>query len=394
VKIIVKKFGGTSLATVEKINSIAEKISLETDKGFHFVLVVSAMGKTTDEFYNLAHEVNPNPCSRELDMLLTAGERISMSLMSLALQKRGLDSISFTGSQSGIITNTAHGNAEIIDVRSFRILDELKKNKIVIVAGFQGVSTLKEVTTLGRGGSDTTAVALAGYLEAEKCEIYTDVDGVFTADPRFVETAYKIDELSLTEMRTLAYYGAAILHPRAVEFASHYKIPVEVKSSFKFNKGTKIQEKIDMEQPLIKAIAHLDDVSIYKINIEQNCFLQKLDEFRNCGNNIISYNIEDDKVVVEVETSCSEIFSKLYANDQIIERKNYFLITLVGDHIKNDYRITKEIIDCCSQNKITIAKIINESNAIRIYVDLNDGKIALNLIHNLIFEKSNQKASI
>ncbi len=387
MKIIVKKFGGTSLATVENIAGIAEKISCEAGKGYHFVLVVSAMGKTTDEFCELARKVNPQPCLRELDMLLTAGERISMSLMSLALQKCGLDSISFTGSQSGIITDTSHGNAEITDVRSFRILEELNKNKIVIVAGFQGVSSEKEVTTLGRGGSDTTAVALAGYLHAEKCEIYTDVDGVFTADPNIVENAFKTDLLSWTEMRTLAYFGASVLHPRAVEFASHYGIPIEVKSSFKFNKGTEIRGKSDMEKALVKAIAHLEDVSGYKIKNAKRDFLSFLHKFRKSGNEILSYRIEENYIYIEIKTEYKDRFEK-FADDLILsDYSRFFMITLAGDHLKNDYCLTEIILKKCSENNIEINKIINESNSIRIYVDLKDGKKALKLIHNTVFSK-------
>jgi aspartate kinase len=187
--IIVKKFGGTSLGSIELIRNIARRIALEAGKGDSLVLVVSAMAKTTDELINLAYQISEHPSRRELDMLLTAGERISMSLLSLALQEEGYSSISFTGSQSGIITDERHGNARILNVNAFRIKEELDKGKIVIVAGFQGVSQSKEITTLGRGGSDTSAVALACYLQAKKCEIYTDVDGVYTADPKIVSNA-------------------------------------------------------------------------------------------------------------------------------------------------------------------------------------------------------------
>jgi len=273
--IIVKKFGGTSVGSVELIRHIAARIAAGKKPGDAVVLVVSAMAKTTDDLVALAYGISPHPSRRELDMLLTAGERISMALLSLALQEEGLDSISFTGSQSGIITDDRHGNARILNVNAFRIREELARGKIVIVAGFQGVSQSKEITTLGRGGSDTSAVALACYLQAERCEIHTDVDGVFTADPRLVRSARLLPELGYAQMLALAYNGSKVLHPRAVEFAWKYQIPVEVKSSFTFEPGTLLtpapttQQGTNMEERKITAIAHKQNLIRYSVAADQ-----------------------------------------------------------------------------------------------------------------------------
>ena len=270
--IIVKKFGGTSVGSTELIRNIAHKLAAEYHSGDGLVLVVSAMAKTTDELFGLAYGISKHPSRRELDMLLTAGERISMSLLSLALMEEGISCISFTGSQCGIITDDKHGNARILKVNAFRIHEELAKGKVVIVAGFQGVSTAKEITTLGRGGSDTSAVALACYLNADKCEIYTDVDGVYTADPRIVKEPKLLKEVSSDIMLNLCYNGSKVLHSRAVEFACKYGVQVEIKSSFTFAPGTMIKtEKIEnnkedkMEERVVTAIAHKDNLTRYSI---------------------------------------------------------------------------------------------------------------------------------
>jgi aspartate kinase len=219
VPIVVQKYGGSSVADVERIGQVADRVAATKAAGKDVVVVVSAMGDTTDDLLALAKRVSANPARRELDMLLSAGERISMALLSMALNARDVPAVSFTGSQSGIVTNDAHTSARIVEVRPFRVQDELARGKVVIVAGYQGVSYKREVTTLGRGGSDTTAVALAAALDAEACEIYSDVAGVFTADPRLVPGARRLAELSYEEMQELAESGARVLNAQAVEFA-------------------------------------------------------------------------------------------------------------------------------------------------------------------------------
>ncbi len=241
--VIVQKYGGSSVAGVEKIQRVAERVARTRAEGKQVCVVVSAMGDTTDELLELAKKVSGgNPHRRELDMLLTAGERISMALLGMALHARGVEAVRFTGSQSGIITDGAHTNARILEVRPVRILEALDKGKVVIVAGYQGVSREKEITTLGRGGSDTTAVALAAALEAEVCEICSDVDGVFTTDPRIAPAARRLAELSHEEMQELALAGAKVLNAQAVEFARDRGITIHARSTFVNGPGTLVRK--------------------------------------------------------------------------------------------------------------------------------------------------------
>ena len=252
--IVVQKFGGSSVADVEKIRRVARKVAAKRQAGYQVVVVVSAMGDTTDELLSLAKSVHPDPPRRELDMLLTCGERISMALLSMALQRDGVSAISFTGSQSGIITTDAHAQARIIEVRPFRIHDELAQGKVVIVAGYQGVSYKREVTTLGRGGSDTTAVALAAALDAEACEIYSDVDGVFSADPRVVVDAKKLEGLSYEEMQELAVAGAKVLNAQAVEFAKLRGIVIHALSAHGTGTGSRIGQAPPGAETQVKGV--------------------------------------------------------------------------------------------------------------------------------------------
>lgn len=239
--IVIQKYGGSSVATIAKIEAIAQRVVAKHEAGFGVVVVVSAMGNTTDNLLKLAAEITDVPPARELDMLLSTGERTTMALLSIAIQKYGAQSISFTGSQSGIITTDSHANARIISVRPYRIQDELERGKIVIVAGFQGTSYKNEITTLGRGGSDMTAIALAGALNAVACEIYSDVDGVYTADPKIVLDARKLDELSSSEVLELAQHGAKVLHDDAVIYAQRHQIALYAKKSLSDDGGTYIR---------------------------------------------------------------------------------------------------------------------------------------------------------
>ena len=272
--IVVQKYGGSSLADASAIKRVARRIVEAKKDGNDVVVAVSAMGDSTDELLELAEQVSPLPPARELDMLLTAGERISMALVAMAISDLGLTARSFTGSQAGVITDSVHGKAKIIDVTPGRISAALDDGHIVIVAGFQGVSQdTKEITTLGRGGTDTTAVALAAALGADVCEIYTDVDGVFTADPRIVPTARQLDNVTYEEMLELAACGAKILHLRCVEYARRYDIPIHVRSSFSQLNGTMVQGSINDEAPqegsmeaaIIAGVAH--DRSEAKITV-------------------------------------------------------------------------------------------------------------------------------
>jgi aspartate kinase len=263
--LIVQKYGGTSVATPERISAIADRIVATRKDGNDVVVVVSAMGKTTDELLDLAAAISPVPPARELDMLLTAGERISMALTAMAIQARGVEAVSFTGSQAGILTDSEHGAAKITEITGGRVKEAIAAGRVVIVAGFQGVDPRsKEITTLGRGGSDATAVALAASLGADVCEIYTDVDGVYTADPRVVPEARKLDEISFEEMLELSAAGAGVLMSRSVEFGRRFDIPIHVRSSFKPDEGTWVKEET-MEQAIISGVAH--DTSEAKLTV-------------------------------------------------------------------------------------------------------------------------------
>jgi aspartate kinase len=273
VALIVQKYGGSSVADADSIKRVAKRIAEAKRAGDDVVVVVSAMGDTTDELIDLAQQVTPLPPQREMDILLTAGERISMSLLAMAITNLGVEAQSFTGQQAGVITDSVHGKARIIDVTPSRIQQAVDGGAVAIVAGFQGVTQhTNDVTTLGRGGSDTTAVALAAALGADVCEIYTDVDGVFTADPRIVPTARKIDRISYDEMLEMAASGAKVLMLRCVEYARRYGVPVHVRSSFSTRTGTLVTdtpgdnpEGAPMEQPIIAGVAH--DRSEAKITI-------------------------------------------------------------------------------------------------------------------------------
>lgn len=344
--VIVKKFGGTSVGSVGLINNIADKIAAGKSPGDSLVLVVSAMAKTTDELFTLAHAISPHPNRREMDMLLTAGERISMSLMSFALQERGIASISFTGSQSGIITDTRHGNARILSVNAFRINEELAKGKVVIVAGFQGVSRQKEITTLGRGGSDTSAVALASYLNADRCEIFTDVEGVYTADPRLVKEPRRLAEIGYDAMLALSYNGSKVVHPRAVEFACKYNIPVEVKSSFTFNPGTMLlpEEELEVEDRSLSAIAHKEDLIRYSL-MKSDALLAMLAEWNH---EIFKYYLEGERMDLLIESKYeSEIDYELGSHglSPIHKESGLGYVTLVGLGINLDPAFLAGVMD-------------------------------------------------
>jgi aspartate kinase len=265
---LVMKFGGTSVADPEKIRRVASRLVEAKRAGNRVVAVVSAMGQHTDELVSLAHEVSPQPKPREMDMLISVGERISCALVAMAIADLGLDAISLTGSQAGIVTDTVHGKAKIVEVRAHRIHEALDSDRIVLVAGFQGVSTDFDITTLGRGGSDTTAVALAAALGADACEIYTDVDGVFTADPRLVPGARKLHAVSYEEMLEMAASGAKVLALRSVEFARNHGVKLHVRSTFTGDEGTWITEEDErmLEKAMISGVTHTLEEAVYRVS--------------------------------------------------------------------------------------------------------------------------------
>lgn len=266
MSLIVMKFGGSSVGTTERMGRVAQRIVDKKLRGDRVVVVVSAMGDTTDDLIDKANEINANPPAREMDMLLTTGEQISVALLSMAIHKLGHSAKSYTGWQAGIVTEAVHARARISDISPDRIFKALDQGDIVIVAGFQGMTDEGEITTLGRGGSDTTAVALAAAIQADVCEIYTDVDGIYSTDPRVVKCARKLDTISYDEMLELAHLGAAVLHPRAVEYAKHNKVNLVVRSSFTNNEGTLVKEEAEMEQGIVvRGIAY--DKNVTRISV-------------------------------------------------------------------------------------------------------------------------------
>ncbi len=383
MRIIVKKFGGTSVGNIERIKTIAHEIARTKKPDDQIVIVVSAMAKTTDDLFHLAYEITEHPSRRELDMLLTAGERISMTLLSLALQKEKLPSISFTGSQSGILTDTKHGNARILNVRAFRIKEELSTGKIVIVAGFQGVSMNKEITTLGRGGSDTTAVALASYLQADKCEIFTDVDGVYTADPRIVTNAKKLTKVSYQLMLALANNGSKVLHPRAVEFACAYKIPVEIKSSFTFEEGTLIAEDINMEERGITAIAHKENLCRSHLRFADQT--QIIHFLSNLGFDIFNYQVINDKeMYISVEEKYQHDFRKLLtdAGVEIIDVEAQLgSVSIVGVGINYDLEFVANVMKAMDDIKATVRLLQRNDLGLILIIPSNKVAEAVNVLH-------------
>ncbi len=256
----VEKYGGTSVGSVERINAVADRVSASHQKGERLVVVVSAMAGETNRLLGLAEEIDSDAQAREMDVLVSTGEQVTIALLSMALNKRGIEARSYTGGQVQILTDNVHGKARILDIDAARVREDLENNRVVVVAGFQGVDEGGNITTLGRGGSDTTAVAMAAALEADECRIFTDVDGVYTTDPRIVPEARRLDRITVEEMLELASQGAKVLQTRSVEFAGKYRVPLRVLSSFEDGPGTLITHEVsDMEQPLIAGIAYNRD---------------------------------------------------------------------------------------------------------------------------------------
>ncbi len=386
--IIVKKFGGSSVGSVPQIQAIAKKLAKDYHRGDQLVLVVSAMAKTTDSLFSLAYEITKHPSRRELDMLLTAGERISMSLLSLSLLEEGIPSISFTGSQSGIITDDHHGNAKILKVNAFRIHEELAKDKVVIVAGFQGVSLAKEITTLGRGGSDTSAVALACYLGAERCEIYTDVAGVYSADPRLVPKAKLLPEISYLDMLALAYNGSKVLHPRAVEFASKYKVPVEVKSSLTFAPGTLIKNEKSpkdtaMEELQVNAIAHKENILRYLISPDAKALLL----LNNWQGEVFKIAMQDDVLELYIEAKYEPEIDYLLAAagyDEVSKDRDWGFVILVGLGLVADPAFMAKVMKLTEDNQIK--RISHSERSLELMLPTQQVAKTLALLHQELLE--------
>ena len=369
---MVHKYGGTSVANAEKIQNVARRIVDSYNNGNEVVAVVSAMGNRTDELLALSAEVSDRSHPRELDMLLTAGERVTMALVAMAIQDLGVDATSFTGSQAGILTTGRHGQAEILEIKAHRVREGLDAGKVVIVAGFQGVDPdSKDVTTLGRGGSDATAVALAAALSADRCEIYTDVDGVFSADPRVVPNAAKLAEVSFEEMLELASAGAGVLMPRSVEFGSRFNIPIHVRSSFHDGEGTWVKEET-MEQAVVRGIAHDDSVAkltVYRVPDTPGVAASLFEPLADAGVNLdmIVQNVSHDgftdisftvpEAVLEVAERVADLIADEVNAGGISVDRGIAKVTVVGIGMKTQSGIAARMFRILADHGINIQMI-------------------------------------
>ncbi|MCG0289733.1 aspartate kinase [Streptomyces sp. PSAA01] len=405
--LVVQKYGGSSVADAEGIKRVAKRIVEAKKNGHQVVVVVSAMGDTTDELIDLAEQVSPIPTGREFDMLLTAGERISMALLAMAIKNLGHEALSFTGSQAGVITDAVHNKARIIDVTPGRIRDALELGAVAIVAGFQGVSQKsKDITTLGRGGSDTTAVALAAALDAEVCEIYTDVDGVFTADPRVVKKARKINEIPYEDMLELAASGSKVLHLRCVEYARRYNIPIHVRSSFSGHQGTWVRNRPEagegeegMEQAIISGVAH--DTSEAKVTVvgvpdkpgEAAAIFRTISDAEinidmvvqnvsaaSTGLTDISFTLPktDGHRAMEALTKAKSLigFDSLRYDDQIAK------ISLIGAGMRTNPGVTATFFEALSNAAVNIELISTSEIRISVVTRADDVKDAVVAVHS------------
>jgi aspartate kinase len=397
VALVVQKFGGTSVADADRIKAVADHIARTKRSGDNVIVVVSAMGKTTDDLLHLANQVSKVIPGREMDMLWTAGERISMALVCMALAERGVAAASFTGSQAGIITDDLHTRARIIEVKGDRIREALAAGSVPVVAGFQGVSTTRDVTTLGRGGSDTTAVALAAALGADRCEIYTDVSGVFSADPRIVPSARKLPRLSFEEMLEIAATGARVLALRSVEFARNHHVTLLVRSSFTWEPGTLItEEDPDMEQPVVSAVT--SDTSSAKITlsgvtdrpgIAARLFRGLADRSVNVdmivqnishdGTTDISFTVPKDDVGASLEAA--EAMRPSLGAVSVIADEDVAQVSLVGAGMKTHPGVTALMFETLAASDINIEMISTSPIRISCMVRADVAERAVQALH-------------
>ena len=396
-KIIVQKYGGSSVANIEKIKNVAKRVVKYRNKNFNVIVVVSALGDTTDELLEMAHSIVKRPSGRELDMLMSTGEQVSVSLLAMAIHDLGREAISFTGAQVGIITDGKHTKARILDVDTKKINIELKKGRIVIVAGFQGTSLNKEITTLGRGGSDMTAVALAKALKAEVCEIYTDVEGVYTADPRVVKNARKLKTISYDEMLELASLGAQILQSRSVEVASKFNVPIHVRSSFNSNEGTRIIKEVKaMEDVLVRGVAvNKDEAKITisdvpdKHGIAAKIFKALADADINVdmiiqnvsrtGATDVSFTVEGTELHKTLKHS-KEISNNIGAGN-IVYDKNIAKVSVVGVGMRSHSGVASKMFKALASKKINIGMISTSEIKISCVIDKKRADEAVKAIH-------------
>jgi len=402
-KIIVQKYGGTSVQSTERIRAVAERIKGCTESGFSVVVVVSAMGKTTDVLVELAKELSPSPSKREMDMLLSTGEQVSIALLAIALHAIGIDAVSYTGSQIKMMTDGNFSNAKIANISTDKILKSLNESKVVIVAGFQGIDEDDNITTLGRGGSDTSAVALAAVLGTRDCEIYTDVDGVYTADPRMIADAKKLNEISYDEMLELARLGAGVLHSRAVEFAKNFKIRLHVRSSFSFENGTIVMPMEEMvEKYIISGITVKQDEA--KVTIrdipDKPGISAKL--FNTLGKNNIYVNMivqstgQDNKASISFTVKKEDLgktkelctaLNKDFGGSSVEAKEDIAIVSAIGVGMLSHYGVAGKMFGVLSEQNINIEMISTSEIGISCVIDSMYAELAAKALHKAFVEE-------
>ena len=397
MNLVVQKFGGTSVKDAQRVFNVAKIVTDTYQKGNNVVVVVSAQGDTTDDLIAKAGEINPNPSKREMDVLLSTGEQISMSLLAMAIERMGFPVKSLTGWQAGFLTDSTHGSSRIRRINKERIDNELSKRNIVIVAGFQGINRYDDITTLGRGGSDTSAVALAAALHADLCQIYTDVDGVYTADPRLVPGAHKMDEITYDEMLELASLGAGVLHNRSVEMAKKYGVNLEVLSSLTQNPGTKIKEVVKVEKMLIRGVARDNDVARISIvgvpdqpGIAFKIFSRLAAKKVNVDIILQSSGRDDTKdISFTVPRSSKQLAMELM--EEINERcggkgiicdDNISKVSIVGAGMQSNPGVASKMFEALAEANVNIQIISTSEIKISVLVKLSDADKAVNAIHD------------
>ena len=395
--LIVQKFGGSSVADAAKVINVAERVTETYKAGNQVIVVVSAQGDTTDDLITKANEINPDASKREMDVLLSSGEQISIALLAMAIEKIGCPVVSLTGWQAGFNTNAASGNARINNIDTERMQSELDRRNIIVVAGFQGLDKYDNITTLGRGGSDTSAVAIAAAMRADKCEIYTDVDGVYTADPRICKDAKKLDEITYDEMLELASLGANVLHNRSVEMAKKYNVKLEVKSSFERVPGTLVKEVVSVEKMLIRGVTRDNDVArIAVVGLENTpgiafrVFSQLAQENINVdmilqsvgreGTKDIAFTVtrENEAKTLEVLEGLKDILNYKEVN----HRDDLSKVSIVGAGMVNNPGVAAKMFEALFDNDINIHMISTSEIKVSVLIKLENAEKAVKVIHD------------
>ena len=397
IGLVVQKYGGSSVKDAERVMNVARRITETYKAGNNVVVVVSAQGDTTDDLIDKAHEINPSPSKREMDMLLATGEQISISLLAMAIEKLGFPVVSMTGWQAGFRTDANYGAARIHEIKAERVENELDKRRIVIVAGFQGINKYDDIITLGRGGSDTSAVALAAVLGADVCEIYTDVDGVFTADPRFVKNAFKLDEISYDEMLELASLGANVLHNRSVELAKKYNVKLAVRSSLNNNEGTYVKEVDQVEKMIVRGVTRDNDCARIALCGVEDTPGKAFQIFSILSKNGIGVDLiiqsigngeSKDISFTTTEGDLEKTLAVLEENKEIVKAKevkwskDVSKVSIVGAGMVNNVGVATKMFEALYNAHININMIATSEIKISVLVDQKEAERAVNAIHD------------